>query len=252
MLGIPASDTVAVREWSRHLSAALDYVLTSEVIALANTAAEESTAYLRSLVALRRSAPTDDLLSRLIQAEEEGQHLSEAEIVSTCMFLFGAGHETTTGLIGNAVLALMEHGGQFERLRATSSLVGATVDETLRYDSPVQMAGRVATEDIELGGKTIREGEVVVILLGAANRDPERFVDPDVLDIGRADNVPLSFGGGIHYCLGAALARAEAHVALRTIAQRMADVRLTTAPRWRDTVVLRGLERLPVAFSARG
>ena len=174
------------------------------------------------------------------------------EIVSTCMFLFGAGHETTTGLIGNSVLALLQHPEQLGLLARKPTLITAAIDEFLRFDAPVQMAGRIAMERVQLGDRTIEEGEVVVALLGAANRDVERVTEPDRLDVTRPDATPLSFGGGLHYCLGASLARIETHAALHALTQRCRELRLvsSTLP-WRQTVVLRSLVSLPVAFRPR-
>ncbi len=250
MLGIPEADTPCFREWSRALSAALDYVLTPEVVASASAAAAASIDYLRAFVAERRRAPGTDLLSRLVTAEDGGQRLAEMELIGTCMFLFGAGHETTTGLIGNGMLALLRHPTQLERLRRDPSLVPSAVEELLRYDSPVQMAGRVANERVVIRDVAIEPGDVVVVLLGAANRDEARFPLPDRLDVGRPDNAPLSFGGGIHYCLGAPLAKLEAEIAIASLVARCPDLRVSDGdPAWRDTVVLRGLASLPVAFT---
>lgn len=250
MLGIPEGETAMFRDWSRDLAAALDYVLTPDIVACANTAAAAATAYLRDMLAHRRRNPGDDLLSHLAQAEEAGNHLSEMEVIGTSMFLFGAGHETTTGLIGNGTLALLRHPDELDRLRRDPSLIDTAVEELLRFDTPVQMAGRVAKEPVVIRDREIAAGDVVVVLLGAANRDPARFAQPDRLDIGRTDNAPLSFGGGIHFCLGAPLARMEARLALGALVARFADLRLETQrPEWRDTVVLRGLATLPVAFT---
>jgi cytochrome P450 len=253
MLGIPTADRDWFQHWSRDLGAALDYVLTPEVVARGDGAAQDSTIYLRALIRERRQARGDDLLSKLIQAEDHGSRLTEMEIISTCMLLFGAGHETTMGLIGNAVLALLRHPDQLHALRTDPSLMTAAIDEFLRFDTPVQMTGRIARQDVTVGATTIPEGDVVVILLGAANRDPARFERPDDLDVRRSNSAPLSFGGGVHYCLGAPLARVEAQIALATLIRRCTDLRLeSSVPEWRDTVVLRGLRSLPLRFSPAG
>jgi cytochrome P450 len=250
MLGIPTADRDWFQHWSRDLGAALDYVLTPEVVARGDGAAQDSTIYLRALIRERRHTRGDDLLSKLIEAEDQGSRLTEPEIISTCMLLFGAGHETTMGLIGNAMLAALQHPDQLRALRDDAAIMRTAVDEFLRFDTPVQMAGRIAREPIVLDDAAIAEGDVVVILLGAANRDPARFERPDELDVRRPDNAPLSFGGGVHYCLGAALARLEAQAALGTLIRRFPDLRLdAAAPEWRDTVVLRGLRSLPLRFS---
>jgi pimeloyl-[acyl-carrier protein] synthase len=252
LLGIPHGDRLLFRAWSRDLSAALDYMLTPDVVARANEAAAASTVYMRALIAEHRRQPQQDLITLLIQAEEQGGHLSEMEIVSTCMFLFGAGHETTTGLIGNSLLALLHHPSQLDLLTKRPSLIVGAIDEFLRYDSPVQLAGRIAIERIQIGERTIEEGDVVVALLGAANRDEARFAEPDRLDVARSNAQALSFGGGLHYCLGASLAKIEAQAALRSMMQRCRDLRLTSTPlQWRQTVVLRSLESLPVTFRPR-
>ncbi len=252
LLGIPAEDRQLFRLWSRDLSAALDYMLTPDVVARADEAARESTDYLRGLITDRRRFPQQDLASLMIQAEQDGGHLTEMEIISTCIFLFGAGHETTTGLIGNSVLALLLNPDQQALLTRKPALIASAIDELLRFDSPVQMAGRVAIERVDLGGRCIEEGDVVVALLGAANRDDERFVDPDRLDVMRTSVTPLSFGGGLHYCLGAWLAKVEARAALEALLTRSRDLSFASPElKWRQTVVLRSLESLPVTFMPR-
>jgi pimeloyl-[acyl-carrier protein] synthase len=165
------------------------------------------------------------------------------------VLIFFAGHETTVNLVGNGLLALLRHPDQLAKLRADPSLIHGAVEELLRYDGPVQRTGRVAHADVEVGGVSIRQGERVTVFLGAANRDPAQFPEPDRLDITRADNHHLAFGGGIHYCLGAPLARLEAQVAINTLLRRLPGLRLATdTPAWRQTAVLRGLEALPVRF----
>jgi cytochrome P450 len=248
ILGIPREDDAILRGWSRDFAQTLEFVLTPEILDRGNAAAHAATDYFHRLIRERRRQPRADMLTRLIQAEEHGQKLTEDEIIVTCVFLFGAGHETTTGLIGNAMLALFRHPDQWRRLVEDPTLMRSAVSEFLRYDSSVQMAGRVATANVEIGGRTITAGEVVVVLLGAANRDPARFPHPDSLDVARADNDPLSFGGGIHHCLGAALGRLEIDAAIGSLARRLpqiaADIDLETVT-WRDTVAIRGLQALP-------
>ncbi len=187
-----------------------------------------------------------------MQAEEAGDKLTNEELTANIILLFGAGHETTVNLIGNGLLALYRNPDQLALLKANPSLIGNAIEEFLRYDSSVQMTGRVALEDIEdLGGKRIPKGESVLCLLGSANRDPAVYPDqPDRLDITRPNVKPLSFGGGIHFCLGAQLARIEAEVAISTLLRRLPELRLDDAenPEWRPTFVLRGLKRLPASW----
>jgi cytochrome P450 len=170
-------------------------------------------------------------------------------MLAFCILLLIAGNETTTNLIGNGLLALLRNPEQFERLRGDPSLVDSAVEELLRFDSPVQLTARVALEDVEVGGRRIPQNSLVVTLLGAANHDPELFADPDRLDLGRSDNRHVAFGMGIHFCLGAPLARAEAQVVFRTLAQRFPAMALASAPKRRRTITLRGLESLPVRLN---
>jgi pimeloyl-[acyl-carrier protein] synthase len=252
LLGIPIEDRQTLRAWSRDLSAALDYMLTPEVVERANRAAQGSSEYLTRLVAERRRRPQQDLISMMLAAEEGGGRLSENEIVSTCMLLFGAGHETTTSVIGTSILALLQNPDQLALLIKTPTLLPHALDELLRYDCPIHMAGRVAGDRIEVGGHAIEPGEIIVIILAAANRDPDRFPDPDRLDLRRPGNTPLSFGGGLRYCLGSALAKVEAQAALHALLARCRDMHLATSTlQWRETVVFRGLESLPITFKAR-
>ena len=180
------------------------------------------------------------MISRLVGAEEAGDALSEAELISTTMIILGAGHETTTKLISNAALALIQHPGERKRLRDDPSLVQSGVEEFLRYDSPVQMTDRVAKQDCEIGGQPIRKGQFVVALLGAANRDPEVFADPDRLDLARSQNPHLSFGQGSHFCLGAQLARAEAQIAIEALIRRFPEFAGSAKPARVPSMILRG------------
>ena len=219
-----------------------------DAVARGNGAVEEMSTYLRDLLAKRRAQPRDDLLSHLIAARDGDARLTEDELLSTALLLFFAGHETTVNLIGNAVLALTRHPDQLTSVLAEPPLMANAIEEVLRFDSPVQRTFRVAAEDFELGGARIRAGERVAALIGAANRDPRRFVDPDRLDVRRVDaKHHLSFGGAIHYCIGAPLARLEAEIALRAVLPRL---RLPEEePVWRPNLVFRGLECLPVLIS---
>jgi cytochrome P450 len=246
LLGVPAEDHRTFKQWS------------SELIALAPLAdparlgevqqkLDRILDYLRGIIAERRQAPRDDLISAMIAAQEERDALTDAELLATSNLLLIAGHETTTNLIGNGLLALLRHPGELERLRAEPGLVRSAVEELLRFDSPVQATGRVATEDVELGGERVGKGALLLTVIGAANRDPEAFVDPDRLDVGRGDNHHLSFGFGTHFCLGAPLARLEGEIAFRALLERFPRLELASdAVRYRPNPFLRGLEALPV------
>jgi cytochrome P450 len=249
MLGVPAEDRDKFKGWSRELARTLDPIITPEVLTAGDEATVAFIDYFRALVAKRRRDPQDDLLSALIAAEEQGDRLSEDELLATAVLLFGAGHETTMNLIGNGLLALLRHPGQMEMLKRDPGLIHSAVEEFLRYDSSVQMTARTALTDIELDGKVVEKGQQAILLLGAANRDPVQFADPDRLDITRKDNRHIAFSHGIHSCLGAPLARVEAQIAINTLLRRMPTLRLQTEDlEWRETVTLRGLKTLPVAF----
>jgi cytochrome P450 len=207
--------------------------------------------YFRSLFELRRREPGDDLTTHLVQAEEQGNKLTNEELTANIILLFGAGHETTVNLIGNGLLALYRNPEQLALLRGDASLMPNAVDELLRYDSSVQVTGRTTLEDIDdIGGIPMAQGQSVICLLGSANRDPAVYEDPDRLDIKRADVRPMSFGGGIHYCLGAQLARIEGEIAIATLLRRLPNLRLDDIdyPDWRQTFVLRGLNKLPASW----
>ncbi len=251
MLGVPADDHPKFSAWSRELARSLDpdFVLPPEVLARRQSASEEFSAYFTDLIAKRRAEPRDDLVSALIAAEDEGQHLTENELLATCILLLIAGHETTVNLIGNGTLALLEHPDQLARLREQPSMIKTAVEELLRFDAPVQLTGRTPLEDIEVGGVTLPKDRTAILLLAAANRDPAQFADPERLDIGREDNRHLAFGLGIHFCLGAPLARVEGQIALAAIAHRLQGVRLVNqTQRYKENVTLRGLAALPIVF----
>jgi cytochrome P450 len=198
---------------------------------------------------VRRARPQADLLSGLLAAEEQGDKLTEPEVIAMCLLLFIAGHETTVNLIGNGALALLRHPDQLARVQAEPTLVPNAVEELLRYDSPVQRTARIATTDVEIDGRPITKGAMVVTALGAANRDPAQFADPDRLDVTRRDVRHISFGYGIHFCLGAPLARVEGQIALGTLLRRAPGLALAEpSPEWRESSVLRGLKRLRVTF----
>jgi cytochrome P450 len=253
MLGIPEEHREAFYSGSRDGGRILDPVpLTPSEIAQGNAGNLMAQMYFQQLFELRRRNPGDDLTTQLVQAEENGSKLSNEELTANIILLFGAGHETTVNLIGNGLLALHRNPDQLALLKARPELIANAIEEFLRYDSSVQLTGRVALEDIEdLGGKKIPRGETVLCLLGSANRDPAVYPDqPDRLDITRQNVRPLSFGGGIHFCLGAQLARIEAEVAIATLLRRLPDLKLDDAENaeWRPTFVLRGLKRLPASW----
>ncbi len=251
LLGVPPADRERFRVWSRDLAGTLELTEEAAVYDQGAAATLEFTAYLRKLVAERRKEPHEDLLSALVAAEEAGDRLTEDELIAPAILLLVAGHETTVNLIGSATLALLRHPDQLARMQADLSLTRNAVEEALRYDSPVQLTARlVGTDDVEYGGGKFKRGQQVIFLLGAANRDPRQFPDPDRFDITRqgADK-HIGFGNGIHFCLGAPLARLEGEIALRMLFQRFPRLHLETdRPNYRPTYVLRGLEALPVSF----
>jgi cytochrome P450 len=249
MLGIPRDDQDQFHEWSNALARSLDLTDVQAIYDKASAAAAVFTEYLADLAEQRRRQPQNDLLSALVAVEDQGEHLTANELYATSSLLFVAGHETTINLIGNGTLALLRHPEQLALLQENSGLMKTAVEELLRYDSPVQMTSRMALEEIEYKGYTFKRGTQVAFLLGAANHDPERFENPGQLDIRRQKNQHLSFGGGIHYCLGAPLARLEGEIALTTLLRRMPNLQLATeTPEYTDNYLLRGLKSLPLTF----
>ncbi len=252
MLGVPLDDHVAIRDWSSDIARSLDSIgllADPEVMARGDKARRALTEYFRGLLPERRWRPRADLLSQLIAVEERGDRLNESELLSMCLLLFIAGHETTVNLIGNGVLALLRHPDELKKLRDQPGLIPLAIEELLRYDSPVQWTARITNTDVEVQGRQIPNGAMVVAAIGAANRDPSQFRDPDRLDIAREGNRHVAFGFGIHFCLGAPLARVEGQIALGTLLRRMPALALQTAtPEWRDSSALRGLKTLPVTF----
>ena len=249
LLGVPAEDHDKFHRWSNRLVS----VSSGRDMLRALPAALSFVRYLRKLVKRRRADPQDDLITALIRAEEAGDKLSEDELLAMTFLLLVAGHETTVNLISGGMLALLEHPEQAEALRCDPSLVKPAVEELLRYTSPVEMATeRYAREDVEIEGTTIPRGEMVLAVLGSANRDERHFEDPDVLDLARDPNRHLAFGrGGVHHCLGAPLARMEGQIAISAFLRRFPKARLAVAPetlRWRRGLFLRGLQRLPLVL----
>jgi cytochrome P450 len=249
MLGVPAEDRGRFRAWSRDLAPTIDPMILPDQLESAAAAIDQFADYFSHLIAARRSEPCGDLLSAMIAAEEQGDKLSPDELVANAMLLLNAGHETTTNLIGNGTLALLRNPDQLELLRGDPTLLPGAIEELLRYDSPVQMTGRCARTERVVAGTKIEAGQQVVVLIGSANRDPERFRDAERLDVHRADDEHLSFGGGSHYCLGASLARLEGQIAIGAIASELPRLRLAAEElEWRETLTLRGLKALPVEF----
>ncbi|MEX0785997.1 MAG: cytochrome P450, partial [Dehalococcoidia bacterium] len=250
MLGIPPEERADFKRWSDDIVATLGGPMAApDTLERAAKSGMEMAQYFREHIAELRKSPKDDLLSGLIAAEERGEVLSEQELLATCMLLLAAGNETTTNLIGNGMLALLRNPDQLQKLRDDPSLIEPAIEELLRYDGPVQATGRVATEDIEFDGRMIEKGQIAFTIIGAANHDPAVFDNPGQLDITRRDNPHVAFGYGIHFCLGAPLARAEGQIALGTLLRRMPELRMTSDDvEWGGSFILRGLKALPVAF----
>jgi pimeloyl-[acyl-carrier protein] synthase len=247
LLGVPVEDRATFHDWSATLAASLDPVVSSDLMDRTWVARDALHAYLRGIIAQRRRQPKSDLISALVAVEERGDTLREPELVVMCTLLLIAGHETTVNLIGNGTLALLKHPDELARLRETPGLITTAIEELLRFDSPVQMTGRILTDTVELGGKVIEKGEFVLPLLGAANHDPLQFSEPERLDLTRNPNPHVAFGRGIHFCLGAPLARVEGQIAIGALLQRCPNLRLNGDPLRRDQITLRGLSSLPVA-----
>jgi pimeloyl-[acyl-carrier protein] synthase len=244
LLGLPAEDYATTKVWSDLLVWILEPSAPWTMRQQADRACTEMLAYLEGQVAAARAAPRDNLLHELIVAQEEHERLSESELLANLVLLFLAGHETTTNLIGNGLLALLRNPDQLARLRADPVLIETAVDELLRYDGPVNLLPRVTAQEIEIGGKTVKKGELLHLVVGAAHRDPTVFSDPARLDITRTPNPHLAFGAGLHYCVGAPLARIEAAVALRALLQAFASIEVAEGGvEWRTLTTLRGLQR---------
>lgn len=246
MLGIPLEVRDQFKQWSNDI---VGFVSAGQVTALKADTAQRSVAALtecfRDLSEQRRQHPCEDLISALVIAEEKGDKLTEDELFSMCVQLFFAGFETTEGLIGNGLLALMRNPDQLEKLQDNPSLIGTAVEEFLRYDNSVQRQARVASVDLEIRGQRIHKGQYLLLFIGAANRDPAQFPDPDRLDISRRENKHVAFGHGIHFCIGAPLARLEAEIAINTILRRFPTLRLMSQSlQWEELLALRKLKSL--------
>ncbi len=251
MLGVPPDDRDQFKQWSDeivgiHTSGRPDV----DLIERGARAIRETKAWLRELAAERRREPQEDLLTGLVMAEEQGRVLNETELLSTCVTVLTAGHETTTGLIGNGMLALQRHPDQLRLLKDDPGQIPAAIDELLRYDTPFQRGWRLATQDTEIRGQQIRKGQTVSLIFGAACRDPEWFPEPDRFDVRREQPDQLAFGSGVHYCIGAPLARREAEIAFATILRRLPDIRLGAGEiEWAESNTFHNIQSMPMEWS---
>ncbi|HVB51060.1 MAG TPA: cytochrome P450 [Acidimicrobiales bacterium] len=251
LLGVPVADQDRFKGWSHALARGLDpnFLLPQEVLDASAKAREEFAAYFFELVGERRRSPGDDLLSQLVAAEDSGTVLSEAELLSTCILLLVAGHETTVNLIAGGALALLEHPSQLARFRDDPAVARSGVEEMLRFVSPVQLTGRTLLQGINLGDVRIEAGQFVMLLLASGNRDSLAFDNPDDFNVARTPNNHLGFGFGVHHCLGAPLARMEADVALSTLFRRVPHLALASdVVTYKANVILRGMESMPVSL----
>lgn len=251
MLGVPPNDARdRLHQWSQIVSRILDSLISLEEYEAINKAILEFQEYFCKLISRRTQDPQNDLISYLIAAKDGSDKLSEQEVLSICIQLFITGEETTVNLIGNGMLALLNHPEQLEKLRQEPRLIQAAVEEMLRYDSPAQITSRIASDDLEIDNQKIQKGETMHLCLGAANRDPAKFLDPDRFNILRQENNHLAFSDGIHYCVGAALARTQAEIAINSLVQKLPNLKLASSKlEWRKNIALRGLKALPVTFS---
>ena len=250
-LGVPMENQAQFRKWVEELVEFVGAVGPSAVRAAdkAEESRRELTRFFRELTLERRRRPRNDLISALAAVEGEEEGLTEQELLGLCVFLFDAGHETTVSLIANGMLALMQNRSELERLRDDPSLMETAVEEFLRYESPILFNTRLAAEDIELDAGRIRKGQAITLVIAAANRDPAQFPDPDRLDVSRPDNRHVAFGWGVHFCLGAPLARIEAGIAIKSLLSRMPDIRLQSEDvDWWENMAIRCPRSLPVEF----
>jgi cytochrome P450 len=252
MLGVPTEDRHRLKAWSADFAEMLgNFQHNPEHAPRMLRAVEEMTAYFGDQVLAQKDHPREGLVHSLMTAEVEGDRLTDEEVVATCIVTMVGGLETTTNLIGNGVLTLLRHPEQMERMREDLSLTPSAVEEMLRYESPSQHTGRLAPDDVEMGGRLIRKGQAVMAVMAAANRDPERFPDPDRFDVSRADNRHLAFGYAAHFCFGAALARVEGQEVFEAITRRLYNLELQPGPlTWRNNLGLRGMIALPIKFRA--
>jgi cytochrome P450 len=250
MLGLPTSDWRQLTSWSTDFAEALgNFQHNPDHAPHVLRSLEEMCSYFRVAVQEHRQHHGDDLICALLSAELDGDSLSEEEVVANSIMLMTGGQETTTNLIGNGTLSLLRHPDQFQKLQANPSLIHSAIEELLRFESPIQYTSRLAPDDVQMEGKTIRKGQAVIAVMGAANRDPERFPDPDRLDICRLDNRHLAFAWAAHFCFGAPLARLEGQISFEALLRRMPNLNLKPSPvTWRENLSFRGLVTLPVTF----
>ena len=250
MLGVPIEDHRKLKDWSQDFAEMLgNFQHNPGRAAKVARSLEEMMAYFRDAVRGQATHPTQGLVNALTTAEVDGDRLTEEEVVANVIVTMVGGQETTTNLIGNGLLTLLRHPQEMEQLRRDPALIGTAVEELLRYESPSQHTGRLAPHDVELGGRLIKRGQAVMAVMAAGNRDPERFPDPDRLDLARADNRHLAFGWASHFCFGAPLARIEGQIAFSALLRRLPNLQLVPGPiTWRANLGLRGLTALPVAF----
>ena len=250
LLGVPQVDRPLLRPWSNAIVKMYEYGRTAAVEESAERAAAEFVAYLRELADVRRQNPGEDLLSHLVSVRDsQGDRLTEDELVTTCILLLNAGHEATVNVSGNGLLALLKHPDQLTRLREDPGLLPTAIEELMRFDSPLQLFERTATEDVEIGGITVAQGQKIAALLGSANHDPAVFDSPEHLDVGRADNAHITFGAGVHFCIGAPLARVELQATFGALLERTTSLELGGEPVRRPEFVIRGLAELPVVLT---
>lgn len=250
MLGIPENDREQFKAWSQSLTEALEPSFNLSKLQKAGKANREIVAYLTPLIEERRKNPQEDLISALVQAEEQGDKLTYQELLANVILLLVAGHETTVNLIGNGTLALLRNQDQLTLLRSKPELINTAVEEFLRYESPVQLVRRQCGQDLELGGEHMKEGQSMFLLIGSANHDPEQFKDPERLDITRTPNKHLAFGAGIHHCLGFSLAQTEGQIAINTLINRLPNLELKAKQKLeiRKPFALRGMKAIQVNF----
>ncbi|MBN8960685.1 MAG: cytochrome P450 [Rhizobiales bacterium] len=247
LLGVPRDELMRVKDWSDDIALFIGTArATADKYQRAEAGAKAMADYFRGILVQRAADPQDDIISQLVS--EQNERLTDDEIIATCILLLFAGHETTTNLIGNGFYYTMKSPDQWERLKEQPALIDAAIEEWLRYDGPSGALARVITADVAFGGKQLAAGQRLFAFVNAANRDPRQFADADRFDIGRTPNAHLTFGHGIHFCLGASLARLEGQIALRALIERFPNINLaaTGAPQWKDSVILRGMEALPV------
>jgi cytochrome P450 len=253
LLDVPHDERAPLRDWSLAILGALEPVLSPAQLARGNQAVTDFLAYLEGLVARRRAKPGNperDVLTRLIQGENNGERLTEAELLHNCIFLLNAGHETTTNLIGNGLVALAEHPAEKRRLLQAPDLIRTAVEEILRYESSNQLGNRITTEPVELGGHTLQAGTPVTLCIGAANRDPSQFEDPERFDVSRISNKHLAFGTGVHQCAGMTLARLEGAIAIARFLRRFPNYALSGEPIRGGRVRFRGFLSVPCAVES--